>query len=85
VTAPMVRCATHGDRLLGYIVCVHVLNEAAVIGHRIDPTPDDLGEALCAVCAPLPRREPNISELRLICSKCVDALCAALAEPPALG
>lgn len=74
---PMVRCGTHGDRLLGYIVCVHVLNEGAAIEHIVEPTPADLGEVLCAVCAPPEPHEPDVTELRLICSRCVDALFAA--------
>jgi len=79
-TFPFVDCGTHGPRLHGYAVCVHIVEQGAVIAHLEDPSDLRLGEALCARCHEGP--PPHLDILMLICERCVDAMIAAQAPSP---
>lgn len=72
-TYPLVDCTTHGRRLLGYAVCVHVL-AGAPICHDIAATPRRLGELLCRACHTPGDGEISLDALRLICERCVETL-----------
>lgn len=76
-----VTCSDHGSRLPGYIACVHVLAGAPVT-HYVEAESGELGEALCVTCKEEmdvgnamrdsdPTFEPNLDQVRLVCSACL--------------
>lgn len=46
---PLVKCEVHGDRKLGYAVCIHVSRGADARRHYA-PTESELGFIVCARC-----------------------------------
>lgn len=64
---PYVRCAKpgHADEP-GFAVCKHII-QGAVVAHCAHPTPERLGELLCAACK---ATKPPLSIMRLCCAEC---------------
>lgn len=84
-----VRCHRHGWSL-GYIACVHVLEQGAAPVHFVPATPTFIGEADCGCVdqdAPEPRTKADMDELtknlRTVCAHCAwRALGRASGTPP---
>jgi hypothetical protein len=71
-----VKCNTHGDTD-GFIVCRHVAKGEPAItrtepsrGRHPNAPWEDLGEAICALCAI--RDDLGVDDLMLICRRCLD-------------
>lgn len=58
-----VDCEVHG-RILGYVVCCHVIANDAPVAKAVSPNEDHLGEILCA------EADHNPGHMTLICAQC---------------
>ena len=63
-------CDRHGKWVEGFIVCVHILQGAAISDYQrpSGPPPQGLGHIYCADC--MARTAPNLDDLKLICHEC---------------
>jgi hypothetical protein len=69
---PIVECLVHpGVREPGYIVCRHVLNGDATIGHFERATPTNCGLVCCDICYGHRRdTKYNDENLTVACAQC---------------
>lgn len=66
-----IQCRSHGKRQLGYVACVHVLEQGAPVRYREDATASDPGLVLCRSCHEKGENAVPMNDLLTVCARCL--------------